>query len=166
MTAMADDTLTVRLTVNGKAHEVGVEPRTLLVDVIREELRLTGTHTGCEEGICGACTVEIDGRLVKSCLMFAVQADGGDVTTVEGIGRTDSMSIVQQAFMDSHAVQCGFCTPGMVVSVENLLKNNPDPSEDEIRRHLVGNLCRCTGYQPIVAAVQKAAAAGVDGRDA
>jgi carbon-monoxide dehydrogenase small subunit len=156
---MSEDAQTLRLTVNGTSYEREVESRTLLVDLIRDDLRLTGTHIGCEEGICGACTVEVDGRLVKSCLMFAVQANGTEVTTIEGVGTAQDMSPVQQAFWDSHAVQCGFCTPGMVVAAENLLKSNPDPSEDEIKTHLVGNLCRCTGYQPIIAAVQKAAAA-------
>lgn len=158
---MGEERQTVELTVNGSAHECEVEPRTLLVDVIRDELRLTGTHTGCEEGICGACTVEVDGKLVKSCLMFAVQADGCEVTTVEGIGEDGEMGRVQQAMWESHAVQCGFCTPGMVVAAENLLKNNPNPSEDEIRAHLVGNICRCTGYHPIIKAVQKASNATV-----
>ena len=162
---MSDETQTVRLTVNGQAHERDVEPRTLLVDVLRDELHLTGTHVGCEEGICGACTVEVDGRLVKSCLMFAVQADKGEVRTIEGVGN-GSLSRVQQAFWESHAVQCGFCTPGMVVAAENLLRDNPDPTEEEIRRHLVGNLCRCTGYQPIVKAVKRAAAAASEERSA
>jgi carbon-monoxide dehydrogenase small subunit len=161
---MSEDAQTLRLTVNGTSYEREVESRTLLVDLIRDDLRLTGTHVGCEEGICGACTVEVDGRLVKSCLMFAVQANGTEVTTVEGLGSHDDLSPVQQAFWDSHAVQCGFCTPGMVVAAENLLKSNPDPSEDEIRTHLVGNLCRCTGYQPIVAAVKQAASASSNGK--
>jgi aerobic carbon-monoxide dehydrogenase small subunit len=155
---MSDDAQAVRLTVNGTEHECAVDPRTLLVDVLRDDLRLTGTHVGCEEGICGACSVEVDGRLVKSCMMFAVQADGCDVTTVEGLAPDGALSPVQQAFWDSHAVQCGYCTPGMVVAAENLLKSNPHPTDEEIRTHLVGNLCRCTGYQPIVAAVKQAAA--------
>jgi carbon-monoxide dehydrogenase small subunit len=162
---MTDEAQTVRLTVNGQTHEREVEPRTLLVDVLRDELGLTGTHVGCEEGICGACTVEVDGRLVKSCLMFAVQADGGELRTIEGVAN-GSLSRVQQAFWETHAVQCGFCTPGMVVAAENLLRDNPDPTEEEIRRHLVGNLCRCTGYQPIIAAVKLAAAAGSEERSA
>jgi aerobic carbon-monoxide dehydrogenase small subunit len=155
---MSDDTQAVRLTVNGTEHECEVDPRTLLVDVLRDDLRLTGTHVGCEEGICGACSVEVDGQLVKSCMMFAVQAHGCAVTTVEGLAPDGGLSPVQQAFWDSHAVQCGFCTPGMVVAGENLLKSNPHPTDEEIRTHLVGNLCRCTGYQPIVAAVKQAAA--------
>jgi carbon-monoxide dehydrogenase small subunit len=132
----------------------------LLADLLRDELRLTGTHLSCEEGICGACTVQVDGELVKSCLMFAVQADGAAVTTAEGLASERTLSPVQAAFREMHAVQCGFCTPGMVVAAEALLRESPDPSEDEIRRHLVGNLCRCTGYQGIVAAVRRAARDG------
>jgi carbon-monoxide dehydrogenase small subunit len=163
---MVEETHAVRVTVNGTAYEREVEARTLLVDLLRDGLRLTGTHASCEEGICGACTVEVDGRLVKSCLMFAVQADGCEVTTIEGVASDGGLHPVQEAFRETHAVQCGFCTPGMVVAARALLRENPDPSEDEIRRHLVGNLCRCTGYQSIIAAVRRAAGAGVEERTA
>ena len=163
---MVEETHAVRVTVNGTAYEREVEARTLLVDLLRDGLRLTGTHASCEEGICGACTVEVEGRLVKSCLMFAVQADGSEVTTIEGVASDGELHPVQEAFRETHAVQCGFCTPGMVVAARALLRENPDPSEDEIRRHLVGNLCRCTGYQSIIAAVRRAAGAGVEERTA
>jgi carbon-monoxide dehydrogenase small subunit len=138
-----------------------VEARTTLADFLREGLGLTGTHLACEHGVCGACTVMFDGRAVRSCLMFAVQADGADVTTIEGIGGPNGeLSTVQQAFMDAHGLQCGFCTPGFVVSVTAFLRDNPSPDDAEIREALAGNLCRCTGYQGIIEAVKLAAAAG------
>jgi len=150
----------VRLNVNGRGRRALVEPRRTLADFLREECRLTGTHLGCEHGVCGACTVLLDGAAVRSCLMLAVQADGCDVTTVEGIGPPDgSLGPVQQAFVDCHGLQCGFCTPGFVVSVTAFLRDNPDPSEAQIRDALSGNLCRCTGYQGIVRAVRQAASA-------
>jgi carbon-monoxide dehydrogenase small subunit len=158
---MTERTTTITITVNGTEHTRAIEPRTLLVDVLRDDLKLTGTHIGCEEGICGACTVTVDGTLVKSCLLFAVQADGKQVTTVEGLTPTSGMSPLQEAFRDNFALQCGYCTPGMVVAADALLRANPDPSEQEIREHLVGNLCRCTGYLPIIAAVRAAADQGV-----
>ncbi|HEV7762033.1 MAG TPA: (2Fe-2S)-binding protein, partial [Acidimicrobiales bacterium] len=137
-----------------------VEPRLTLADFLREELRLTGTHLGCEHGVCGACTVLVDGATVRSCLMFAVQAQGAEVTTIEGIAADDGeLSVVQAAFREAHGLQCGFCTPGFVVTVTALLEENPDPSDAEIREALSGNLCRCTGYQGIVKAVQLAAQA-------
>jgi aerobic carbon-monoxide dehydrogenase small subunit len=152
--------VTVRLTVNGGAREATVEPRLTLADFLREQCRLTGTHLGCEHGVCGACTVLVDGAAVRSCLMFAVQADGAEVTTIEGIASPDGeLSPVQAAFRDCHGLQCGFCTPGFVVSVTAFLRDNPDPSDEEIRHALSGNLCRCTGYQGIVMAVRRAASA-------
>lgn len=152
----------VNLTVNGEATEASVEPRLTLADFLREQCRLTGTHLGCEHGVCGACTVLVDGAAVRSCLMFAVQADGTDVTTIEGIASGDGeLSPVQAAFRDCHGLQCGFCTPGFIISVTAFLRDNPDPSEDAIRNALSGNLCRCTGYQGILKAVRQAAAAGV-----
>jgi aerobic carbon-monoxide dehydrogenase small subunit len=152
--------VTVRLTVNGRARQATVEPRLTLADFLREQCRLTGTHLGCEHGVCGACTVLVDGAAVRSCLMFAVQADGAEVTTIEGIASPDGeLSPVQAAFRDCHGLQCGFCTPGFVVSVTAFLRDNPDPSDEEIRHALSGNLCRCTGYQGIVMAVRRAASA-------
>jgi len=151
----------VALTVNGPSRRGRVEARTTLADFLREGLGLTGTHLACEHGVCGACTVMLDGRAVRSCLMFAVQADGADVTTVEGLsGPNGELSTVQQAFMDAHGLQCGFCTPGFVVSVTAFLRDNPSPDDAEIREALAGNLCRCTGYQGIIEAVKLAAAAG------
>lgn len=146
---------TVTVTVNGTTVTREVEPRTLLVDLLRDHLGLTGTHIGCEEGICGACTVEVDGRIAKSCLMFAVQAEGAEVSTVED-RQNGELDPVQRGLWESHAVQCGFCTPGMVVAARALLRENPSPTEADVRRHLVGNLCRCTGYQSVVAGVQRA----------
>ena len=152
----------VTLTVNGTNRRGHVEARTTLADFLREGLGLTGTHLACEHGVCGACTVMVDDRAVRSCLMFAVQADGADVTTIEGMsGPNGELSTVQQAFMDAHGLQCGFCTPGFVVSVTAFLRDNPSPNEAEIREALSGNLCRCTGYQGIIEAVRLAAAAGV-----
>ena len=151
----------VALTVNGTGRRGRVEARTTLADFLREGLGLTGTHLACEHGVCGACTVMLDGRAVRSCLLFAVQADGADVTTVEGLsGPNGELSTVQQAFMDAHGLQCGFCTPGFVVSVTAFLRDNPSPDDAEIREALAGNLCRCTGYQGIIEAVKLAAAAG------
>jgi carbon-monoxide dehydrogenase small subunit len=148
----------VELTINGESRRGSVDARMTLADFLREACALTGTHLGCEHGVCGACTVLVDGEAVRSCLLFAVQVDGAEVTTVEGIGGADgSLSPVQEAFRAEHGLQCGFCTPGFVVSVTALLRDNPSPSEEEIRDALSGNLCRCTGYQGIVRAVQKAA---------
>ena len=159
---MAD--VEVRLTVNGREVEAQVEPRLTLADFLRERCHLTGTHVGCEHGVCGACTVLLDGEAVRSCLVFAVQAAGAELTTIEGLSPPDGeLSTVQAAFRDCHGLQCGFCTPGFVVSVTAFLRDNPDPSDDEIRHALSGNLCRCTGYQGILKAVRQAADAGADG---
>ena len=149
----------VQVTVNGRVRRATVEPRLTLADFLRESCSLTGTHLGCEHGVCGACTVLVDGAAVRACLMFAVQADGAEVTTIEGIAAPDgTLSDVQQAFRDCHGLQCGFCTPGFVMSITALLRDNPTPDDDEIREGLSGNLCRCTGYQGILAAVRQAAA--------
>lgn len=145
------------VTVNGTRYERKVEPRMLLSDFLRHELDLTGTHVGCEHGVCGACSVLMDGRPVRSCLMFAVQANGHEITTVEGLGTIDNLHPIQQAFQEAHGLQCGFCTPGILTTVVAFLEQNPDPSEEEIREAISGNLCRCTGYQHIVEAVQLAA---------
>jgi aerobic carbon-monoxide dehydrogenase small subunit len=150
------DEVTVRLTLNGLQRQATLEPRLTLADFLREHCRLTGTHLGCEHGVCGACTVLVDGAAVRSCLMFAVQADGAEVTTIEGIASPDGeLSPVQAAFRDCHALQCGFCTPGFVMSVTAFLRDNPHPQDEEIRHALSGNLCRCTGYQGIVTAVRE-----------
>jgi carbon-monoxide dehydrogenase small subunit len=150
----------IALTVNGAQHRGRVEDRRTLADFLREDCRLTGTHLGCEHGVCGACTVLLDGDAVRSCLVFAVQADGAQVTTVEGLDGADGeLSPVQEAFRAEHGLQCGFCTPGFVVSVTAFLRDHPDPSDAEIADGLSGNLCRCTGYQGIVAAVKRAAGA-------
>jgi aerobic carbon-monoxide dehydrogenase small subunit len=150
----------VTMTVNGAAVEGLVEPRTLLIHFLREQLGLTGPHIGCETSHCGACTVDLDGRSVKSCTMFAVQADGAEVITVEGMAHADgSLHAIQDAFLQEHGLQCGFCTPGMIMRTYRLLQENPTPSDAEIRMGLSGNLCRCTGYQNIVKAVRRAAAA-------
>jgi carbon-monoxide dehydrogenase small subunit len=149
----------LQVVVNGQAREETVEPRLTLADFLREVCHLTGTHVGCEHGVCGACTVLVDGAAVRSCLMFAVQADGAEITTIEGLGSPDDgLSQVQQAFREAHGLQCGFCTPGFVVSVTAFLHANPKPTDKEIREALSGNLCRCTGYQGIVNAVRLAAA--------
>jgi carbon-monoxide dehydrogenase small subunit len=146
------------MTINGKEYRGEVEPRLLLVDFIRDGLGLTGTHVGCEHGVCGACTIQWDGETVRSCLIFAIQADGADLLTVEGLAPSDTeLHPIQEAFWEAHGLQCGFCTPGMLLTVEALLRENPDPSEREIREAISGNLCRCTGYQNIVTAVQIAA---------
>ena len=151
----------VQLTVNGETRQATVEPRLTLADFLRERCRLTGTHLGCEHGVCGACTVLVDGLAVRSCLVFAVQVDGAEVTTVEGIATVDGeLSAVQTAFRDCHGLQCGFCTPGFVMTVTAFLHDHPDPSDEQIRDALSGNLCRCTGYQGIVRAVRQAAGSG------
>jgi aerobic carbon-monoxide dehydrogenase small subunit len=151
---------TVHIVVNGERYSGVVEPRKLLADFLREDCGLTGTHLGCEHGVCGACTVLLDGYAVRSCLTFAVQANGGDVTTVEGLAGSDgSLNPVQEAFQVEHGLQCGFCTPGFVVSATGLLQENPNPTDEEIREGLSGNLCRCTGYQGILRAVRSASAA-------
>lgn len=146
------------MTVNGRPVSADVEPRTLLVHFIREHLRLTGTHVGCETSYCGACTVLVDGNSIKSCTMFAVQADGADITTIEGVASGDELHPVQEGFWERHGLQCGYCTPGMIMSSIALLENNDHPSEAEIRHGIEGNLCRCTGYHNIVRAVEYAAA--------
>lgn len=145
------------LTVNGTRYQQAVEPRLLLSDFLRHDLGLSGTHVACEHGVCGACTVLLNGEPVRSCLLFAVQAHGHSVTTVEGMGTLDRLHPIQEAFREAHGVQCGFCTPGILTTVVAFLAENPDPSEDEIREALSGNLCRCTGYQHIVDAVRLAA---------
>jgi carbon-monoxide dehydrogenase small subunit len=151
-------TLPVTITVNQKTYTRAVEPRVLLSDFLRHELGLTGTHVGCEHGVCGACTVLFDGESARSCLLFAVQADGHEITTVEGLAPgADRLHPIQQAFWEAHGLQCGYCTPGILMTLVPFLKQNPDPSEDEIRHALSGNLCRCTGYQHIVDAVKLAA---------
>jgi len=147
----------VTLTVNGTRHTVELEPRALLVHVLRDQLNLTGTHIGCDTSQCGACTVIMDGHAVKSCTVLAVQAEGLPVTTIEGMGSTDALHPLQQAFWEKHGLQCGFCTPGMIMSASDLLAHNADPSDEEIRHALEGNYCRCTGYVNIVAAVRHAA---------
>jgi carbon-monoxide dehydrogenase small subunit len=148
----------VTLEVNGRTVEALVEPRTLLIHLLREQLGLTGPHIGCETSHCGACTVDLDGRSVKSCTVFAVQAEGGRVTTIEGIAAADgTLHALQEAFREHHGLQCGFCTPGMITRAWRLLQENPDPSEAEIRTGISGNLCRCTGYQNIVKAIRAAA---------
>ncbi len=150
-------TMHVAVTVNGRRHEADVEPRRLLVHMLREDFGLTGTHVGCDSSTCGACTISVDGRSAKSCTMFAVQADGCEITTIEGMEQGGSLHPLQQAFWDQHGLQCGFCTPGMIMQASWLLKENPDPTEDEIRHGIAGNLCRCTGYVNIVKAIDQAA---------
>ena len=153
----------VTVTVNGAVRRAAVEPRLTLADFLRERCGLTGTHLGCEHGVCGACTVLLDGDAVRACLLFAVQAEGADVTTIEGLAEPDgTLSPVQAAFRDNHGLQCGFCTPGFVVSVTAFLRDNPDPTDEEIRAGLSGNLCRCTGYQGIMTAIRAAAGRNVD----
>jgi carbon-monoxide dehydrogenase small subunit len=150
----------ITVTVNGTAHTTAVEPRLLLAHFLRDVLNLTGTHVGCDTSQCGACTVHLNGEAVKSCTVFAVQANGAEVTTIEGLAAGDTYSNVQQGFWDEHGLQCGFCTPGMIMTSEALLKQNPNPSEEEIRAGIAGNYCRCTGYQNIVNAIGAAAKAG------
>jgi len=147
----------ISVTVNGQQHHSSVEPRMLLVHYLRDALDLTGTHIGCDTSQCGACTILVNGESVKSCTMFAVQADGAEITTIEGLAPEGSLHPIQEGFWEKHGLQCGFCTPGMIMASYNLLKNNPHPTEPEIRRALEGNICRCTGYQNIVRAVQYAA---------
>lgn len=147
----------INITVNGTAHKHEIEPRLLLVHYLRDVLGLTGTHIGCETSICGACTVMVDGKSVKSCTMFAVQVEGAEVKTIEGLATNGELHPVQQGFWEQHGLQCGYCTPGMIIAAAQMLDRNPDPTEEEIRHGLEGNLCRCTGYQHIVEAVQFAA---------
>jgi aerobic carbon-monoxide dehydrogenase small subunit len=153
-------TVRVSLTVNGERHELDVEPRLLLVHLVRDRLGLTGTHVGCDTSNCGACTLHVDGEAVKSCTLFAVQADGAEITTIEGMADGETLHPLQEAFWNDHALQCGYCTPGMIMAAADLLARNPDPTEDEVRRGLEGNLCRCTGYHNIVKAVLDVAKAG------
>ncbi|MGH2949391.1 MAG: (2Fe-2S)-binding protein [Solirubrobacteraceae bacterium] len=163
-----NDRREIRLTVNGAEHTATVPPRKLLADCLREDLRLTGTHVGCEQGVCGACTILLDGEPVRSCLMFAVQAQGAEIETIEALGRSaEDLHPIQQAFWDTHGLQCGFCTPGIVLTAKAMLAANPDPGEDEIREGIAGNICRCTGYVFVVDAIRAAAErmrseAGVD----
>ena len=152
-------TMNVSLRVNGKSVALEVEPRTLLVDLIRENLSLTGTHVGCDTSQCGACVVHVNGNSVKACTMFAWQADGADVTTIEGLACEANLHPMQEAFREHHALQCGFCTPGMIMSAVDLVAKNPNPSETDIRHWLEGNICRCTGYHNIVKAIQAGAQA-------
>ena len=147
----------ISFVVNGTPRELDVEPRRLLVQAIREDLDLTGTHIGCDTSQCGACTVHVDGMAVKSCTMLAVQADGSDVTTIEGLSEGENLHPMQAAFWEKHGLQCGFCTPGMIMTAVDLLNRNPDPTDAEIRHAIEGNYCRCTGYQNIVAAIRHAA---------
>ncbi len=147
----------IRLHVNGRDHDIEVAPRKLLSDALREDCRLTGTHVGCEHGVCGACTVLVDGRPARSCLTFAVQMEGHEIRTVESVAEADRLSPLQQALHEEHGLQCGFCTPGIVMTFEAFLRDHPDPSDEQIREALSGNLCRCTGYHNIVAAIRKAA---------
>jgi carbon-monoxide dehydrogenase small subunit len=156
----------ISLTVNGTRHELDVEPRRLLVQALREDLDLTGTHVGCDTSQCGTCTVHVDGRAVKSCTMLAVQADGASVTTIEGMASGEELHPLQAAFWEKHGLQCGFCTPGMIMAAADLLARSPDPSEAEIRHAIEGNICRCTGYHNIVAAIKAAAAAMREGATA
>ena len=150
-------TVPITVTVNGQSRQEDVEPRLLLVDFLREVLRLTGTHVGCDTSGCGACTILVNGRAVKSCTMLAVQADGADVTTIEGLSANGELHPLQEAFNAEHGLQCGFCTPGMILTAKQLLDRNPNPSDAEIRHALEGNFCRCTGYENIVKSVQHAA---------
>ena len=154
----------ITVTVNGKRRQADVEPRLLLVHFLRERLRLTGTHVGCDTTQCGACTVLVDGRSAKSCTLFAVQADGAEVTTIEGLAANGQLHPLQEAFWEEHGLQCGFCTPGMIMTAVTLLADNPTPSEREIREGIAGNFCRCTGYQHIVNAIQRASGHASRGR--
>ena len=148
--------LTIRIKINGRERQAEVEPRRTLADLLREDFNLTGTHLGCEHGVCGACTVVFDGQAVRSCLMFAVQAEGAEVLTVEGLAEGETLHPIQQAFAEQHGLQCGFCTPGFLMSVHALLRETPQPTDDQIRVALSDNLCRCTGYHNIIAAVKAA----------
>jgi aerobic carbon-monoxide dehydrogenase small subunit len=154
-------TVNVRLNVNGVEHDLEVEPRLLLVHALRDQLGLTGTHVGCDTSNCGACTIHLDGDAVKSCTVLAVQADGAQITTIEGLGSEDNLHPVQEAFWNNHGLQCGYCTPGMIMASAALLAENPNPTEDEVRHALEGNLCRCTGYHNIIKSVMAAAQQGV-----
>jgi aerobic-type carbon monoxide dehydrogenase small subunit (CoxS/CutS family) len=154
------NTRSISLEINGTAYTREVEARKLLVHLIRDDLDLTGTHIGCDTGSCGACTVHVNGQAVKSCMMLAVQADGASIDTVEGLAANDELTALQQAFSDKHALQCGYCTPGMLMSASALLAENPHPTEHEIKEAIQGNICRCTGYWNIIEAVQSAAEAG------
>jgi len=154
---MSSECVRIKLRINGESRTADAEPRMLLVDFIRNKLHLTGTHVGCAHGACGACTVLVDGRPNRSCLMFAVQAQDAEITTVEGLALDDKLSPLQEEFRKHHALQCGFCTPGMLISSQALLAENPNPSDQEIKKALAGNLCRCTGYNNIVCAVSAAA---------
>lgn len=157
MEATTQTLFEMAVTVNGTRYERKVEPRMLLSDFLRHELGLTGTHVGCEHGVCGACSILMNGRPVRSCLMFAVQANGHEIVTVEGLGTIDNMHPVQKSFQEAHGLQCGFCTPGILTTVVAFLETNPNPSDEDIREAISGNLCRCTGYQHIVDAVRLAA---------
>lgn len=148
----------IKMTVNGAEQEVLAEPRELLIYVLREKMGMTGPHVGCETSHCGACTVELDGKSVKSCTMFAVQAQGANITTIEGLGTPDALHVLQENFKEHHGLQCGYCTPGMITRAHRLLMENPNPTEEEIRFGIAGNICRCTGYQNIVKSIQSAAA--------
>ena len=148
----------VKMTVNGEKKEILAEPRELLIYVLREKLGLSGAHVGCETSHCGACTVEIDGKSVKSCTMFAVQAEGAEITTIEGLGTPDNLHVLQENFKEHHGLQCGYCTPGMITRAHRLLQENPNPTEEEVRFGIAGNICRCTGYQNIVKSILSAAA--------
>ena len=154
----------ININVNGVDHRSEVEPRMLLVHYLRDVLGLTGTHVGCETSICGACTVLVDGQAVKSCTMFAVQADGSNMTTIEGLATNGTLHPVQEGFWEKHGLQCGYCTPGMIIAASQIIDRNPNPSRDEIRHGLEGNLCRCTGYQHIVEAVEYAAQKAAAGK--
>ena len=152
---------TITLSINGKRHTCEVEPRLLLIHLLREIVGLTGTHMGCETSLCGACTVELNGKAIKSCTMFAVQANGAEILTIEGLASADGkLHAMQEAFWNEHALQCGFCTPGMIMVSKQIIERHPNPTDEEIREGLDGNLCRCTGYQHIVSAVRAAAKAG------
>jgi aerobic carbon-monoxide dehydrogenase small subunit len=150
----------ISLTVNGRQHEARVEPRRTLLDCLRDDLVFPGTHVGCEHGVCGCCNVIVDGELVRSCLMLAVQADGSSVETIEGVADGDELNPMQEAFCAKHAMQCGYCTPGMIMTLEDLLRHNPAPNEEELVDALSGNLCRCTGYEQILQAAESVIAAG------
>lgn len=162
---MEQELASITITINGVPYERVVKPGILLIDFIRYEAGLTGTHVGCEEGICGACTIELNGKTIKSCMMFAVQAEGASITTIEGLAHNGQLDAIQEAFIASYGLQCGYCTPGMVMSARALLRDNPTPSEEEIRSGMVGNLCRCTGYQNIILSVTRAAAVLAAGKE-
>jgi carbon-monoxide dehydrogenase small subunit len=152
--------MNIQVNINGRNYSHDVEPRLLLIHYLRETIGLTGPHVGCETSLCGACTIEVDGKAIKSCTMFAVQADGANVTTIEGLAVNGKLHAMQEAFWNEHGLQCGFCTPGMIIASKQILDRNPNPTDDEIRHGLEGNICRCTGYQHIVNAVKAAAKAG------